>query len=832
VIDPRDPNFASTPVSPERPLLPYAPAPVADSESTRPAVTVVTPFFNTGEVFHETAACLLGFDARDPLGRIASGQSLQNFEWIIVNDASTDPDALRVLNAYRVLSAVDRRIRVVDHEHNHGLPAARNTGFREARADFVFFLDSDDLIEPTTLEKSALHLLCNPEFAFVKGNTVGFAAQEYLWEKGFHDREALLEENLVTATTMVRASVLHEVGGFDETIRGGMEDWEFWLRCAAHGHWGDTIPEFLDWYRRRDQQHAAWENISQSSKRERFLHRIRTGHPHIFAGRFPAPERAWHMPFSPPAPAIDAADFSNPLSKPRPRLLMLVPWLRMGGADRFNLDLARYLSDHAGWDITIATTLPGHPWLPEFASITPDVFCLDHLARPPHIPRLIDHLITSRRPDVVMVTNCQLGYFLLPWLRTRHPETTFVDFNHMEEPHWQGGGHPRTGAGYQPHLDLSIVVSGYLKRWMSDPPRSADPERIEVCHINADTTVFRPDAEARAEWRAELGIPESTPVILYAARICPQKQPHVFVRTMELLARSGREFVALVAGDGELQPQLEASIASSRLGGRVRLLGPVAADRMPGLMAAADIFFLPSLWEGIAMSIYEAMATGLCVVGADVGGQAELVTPDTGVLLPFPTRDAELEAVAYSDTISILFDQPERMRSLGAAARLRIARHFELASMGERMLGYFERAHRLRRERPRPLIPEAFARELALQGVEMMRVQGLNEELWPFRQRCMDLDRAVANSGEEAQRNAEAAAVLAHLESSRPWRAIQALKSTQPYQILARARFGPDWRAVDLKEPPHLRLARIRNSRAYRLVVVVRSLDPRRLFRS
>src|SRR6185369_150205 len=105
----------------------------------------------------------------------------------------------------------------------------------------VFFLDSDDLIEPTTLEKSALHLACNPEFAFVKGYSVGFGAQEYLWSRGFHSGAAMLQENLVTATTMVRRSVLQSLGGFDESIRRGMEDWEFWLRAAGKGHWGETI---------------------------------------------------------------------------------------------------------------------------------------------------------------------------------------------------------------------------------------------------------------------------------------------------------------------------------------------------------------------------------------------------------------------------------------------------------------------------------------------------------------------------------------------------------------------------------------------------------------
>lgn len=907
MIDPRHPNYESTPVSADRARFHYAPSPLERGERrVTPAVSVITPFYNTGEIFHETAACLLGGhalavvkDEREGLGERGGrgksrwantcGQSLQNFEWIIVNDGSNDSDALRVLDEYRELAARDGRVRIIDHAKNHGLPGARNTGWRAARGPLVFFLDSDDLIEPTTLEKSAMHLACNPEFAFVKGYSVGFGAQEYLWSHGFHSRGGMLDQNLVTATTMVRRSVLHALGGFDESIRRGMEDWEFWLRAAALGHWGETIPEYLDWYRRRDNQHAAWDNIAREDKRTQFLSRIRASHGHIFEGEFPGPERAWHMPFMYPGnPMSDGGSrvsdvnawtsdatqptsdiLLNPLVKRSQRLLMILPWLRMGGADRFNLDLVRYLTTRAAptWEVTIATTLSGHPWMPEFSALTPDVFALDHLARMPQYPRMLDHLIASRRPDVVMVSNSQLGYFLVPYLRSRHPETTFVDFNHMEEPHWQNGGHPRTGSGYQEQLDLSIVVSGHLKRWMCEQPRRADPERIEVCHINADSTTFRPDAAGRAEWRAELEIDDDTPVILYAARLCAQKQPMVFGRTMELMARGTglptldsagiaasmkalgakrpehgpespchgrRKFIALVAGDGEYYGELETFIKEHGLHSSVRMLGSIPAVKMPSLMAAADIFFLPSQWEGIALSIYEAMAAGLCVVGADVGGQAELVTQETGVLLRFPKRSGELEAAEYASTLGALIARPERIATIGAAARARIREHFELDSMGARMLAHFAKARRLSREKPRQTISEGFARELALQGMEMMRVQELAEDLWPFRQKYFDLVSSgnAAASAEDAARNAEAADVLARLERSRSWRAIQVIKESPPYRLLARARFGADWQLVDPKEPAAVRLSRIQRSRAYQAAVIVEKLDPRHVYRS
>ena len=80
------------------------------------------------------------------------------------------------------------------------------------------------------------------------------------------------------------------------------------------------------------------------------------------------------------------------------------------------------------------------------------------------------------------------------------------------------------------------------------------------------------------------------------------------------------------------------------------------------LLAAADMFFLPSEWEGIALSVYEALACGVPVVGADVGGQRELVTLECGVLIDRGTE--EDEARQYATVLARLLDEP---RSNGKA---------------------------------------------------------------------------------------------------------------------------------------------------------------------
>src|SRR5882762_1568077 len=244
MISATHPDYSNTPVSAARPSFGYAPL----EHKGAPRVTIVTPFYNTGEVFHETASSVMR-------------QSFQEWEWLIVNDGSKDPEALKVLSQYRNF---DPRIRIIEHMENRGLPAARNTGFKEARSEYVVLLDSDDLLEPTAVEKWVWYLESHPECSFVSGYSVGFGATEYLWSSGFHDGPEFLRQNMVNVTSIVRRSVHEAVGGFNEEMRAGLEDWEFWLRCASQGYWGDTIPEHLDWYRRRKDHGDRWQGLDSN----------------------------------------------------------------------------------------------------------------------------------------------------------------------------------------------------------------------------------------------------------------------------------------------------------------------------------------------------------------------------------------------------------------------------------------------------------------------------------------------------------------------------------------------------------------------------------------
>ena len=681
-------DFTNTPTSEQRPAFHYVPK----DPSVKPAVSIVTAFFNTGSVFKETAQSVFN-------------QSFQQWEWIIINDGSSDSEAQSVLNEYR---GIDPRIRIIDLPDNLGPANAYNVGFQEAKTEYVVKLDSDDLLEPTAVEQWLWFMISFPEHAFVKGYSIGFGSQEYLWRRGFERNRAFLLENWVDSNCMIRKSVHKAVGGYDVSIQNGFEDWDFWLRSANHGFWGAIIPEFLNWYRRRPLNSRPWPTLKSPLKRHLFRVGLWKKYGKLFF-RFPKIRRRTEGIYR---SVPDDVPFPNQLDKKRNRILMVLPWMTMGGADKFNLDFIEQMIG-AGYEVSICTTVNGpSPWVREFGSRTPDIMLLPNFIRLSDYPRFIRYMIESRRIDIVFISNSNLGYKLLPYLRSRCRGVTFVDYSHMEEENFLGGGFPRFATGYQNLLDCNIVSSNYLKNWMVK--HGGDGDRIEVCHTNIDTEKWNPDLFETLNIRRSLGISEDVPLVIYAARFCYQKRPQLLVKIIRKMLHKKTDCVFLIVGNGELATYLKLSLWRQRKQKRVFLLKSVSNEKMRSLMAASDILLLPSLQEGIALTLFEAMASKTVPVSADVGGQRELVTPECGYLIPIGGDELNRYCTALKD----LIENPEKCSSMANAARERVIEHFHINQMKTKMLDVLDRAKETTGQGNFPLFDDGLGREIAAMAID------------------------------------------------------------------------------------------------------------------
>lgn len=235
----------------------------------------------------------------------------------------------------------------------------------------------------------------------------------------------------------------------------------------------------------------------------------------------------------------------------------------------------------------------------------------------------------------------------------------------------------RTRVLYRRLVRAAAAISPAVQRRLVEG--GVGPERTRLIWSAIDPARVAP-RRTRAEVRGELGAGDADRVVLAAGALVPRKGFDVLV---EALARLERGRLWIAGGGDEARADLAARIDRLGLGERARLLG--ARDDVPDLLAAADVFAMPSRAEGLGIAALEAMAAGLPVVASAVGGLADVVLDgETGRLVP-PD-----DVAALAGALAELLEDPARAALLGTAGRARVAAQFT----SERMVDAYEALYR------------------------------------------------------------------------------------------------------------------------------------------
>ena len=194
-------------------------------------VSIVVPCFNPSAWLLDavTSAC---------------AQTYSRVEIVLVNDG-TERDECRAH-----IEKASHKVSVYLEQPNRGLPAARNTGFRAAHGRYVLPLDADDLLEPAYVAECVAAIKSAPEAAFVYTDRLVFGSHSYINRLPDYNLYTLLNHNFLTYAALIRKEDWEQAGGYDESMRLGYEDWEFWLRLGSRGRFGRHLPMPLFRYRR------------------------------------------------------------------------------------------------------------------------------------------------------------------------------------------------------------------------------------------------------------------------------------------------------------------------------------------------------------------------------------------------------------------------------------------------------------------------------------------------------------------------------------------------------------------------------------------------------
>ena len=181
--------------------------------------------------------------------------------------------------------------------------------------------------------------------------------------------------------------------------------------------------------------------------------------------------------------------------------------------------------------------------------------------------------------------------------------------------------------------------------------------------------------------RRDLGLNEGDIFILSIGRLTHQKGHEFLIQAMSKVVSRFPNVTGGICGDGPLRSQLEKQIKEADLSDYVRLLG--AWEDISPLLASADIFILPSRWEGLSRALMEAMAAGLPVIATQVDGTKDLIIDGVnGVMVP--SEDVE----ALADSILELIDKAEMRKNIAAAGQAHVLQRHSVDDMCRKYYDY------------------------------------------------------------------------------------------------------------------------------------------------
>lgn len=262
---------------------------------------------------------------------------------------------------------------------------------------------------------------------------------------------------------------------------------------------------------------------------------------------------------------------------------------------------------------------------------------------------------------------------------------------HEYSPAWETAIYKGIESYMAKHCDRLIFVNDEERRdvidwgWMP-------ADRCHTVYNSADLVHFHPRHRRTSgrQFRERVGLTADEFVICVVGRFDAQKQPLILPKiatALEALLGDRVPWKLLVVGAGSLEEKLRTAIAEARMDHRITILG---WQRKPeDIFHASDVMLLPSLWEGLPLTLLEAASAGLPIVASEIKGNRECVTPDTGFLIP-PS-----DPRAYAWALSVLAQHPDLAASMSRNARQRAESLFDavqnngqIAELYHRLLGF------------------------------------------------------------------------------------------------------------------------------------------------
>ncbi len=352
------------------------------------------------------------------------------------------------------------------------------------------------------------------------------------------------------------------------------------------------------------------------------------------------------------------------------RVLWLTKGLGLGGAERLLTLMAPKL-DRERYTVDVAYLLP---WKDAFADdlgrAGVDVICLG-ARRTMELdwPGRLRQLLKDRRYAIVH-THSPVPAVAARSMVRRPTHLVHTEHNMWDRYRWPTyASNALSYARNDAVLAVSDGVAGSIERpWWA---RIGKAPAVETLLHGVEPGEVPRGPEARATARAALGLHERTPVVGCVANLTPKKDHAGLLEAIGQVRAQVPDVVLLLIGTGPLEAELRANVQQQGLQDAVRFLG--SRNDVPDLLPSLDGFVLGSRYEGLPISLLEAMAAEVPCVATAVGGIPEAVTDGVeGRLVPPGHPDTLAQALAG------LLQDPELRSAMGAAGRQRVIADFSI----------------------------------------------------------------------------------------------------------------------------------------------------------
>ncbi len=618
-----------------------------------PLVSIVVPYFNRADTIDETIQSVFA-------------QTFSDHELILVDDGSTDQESVKKLEQLRI----DYPTIIILEQKNQGVAAARNNGISKARGKYIVCLDSDDIIDPTYVEKCLIVLELNQDIGLTTTYRKDFGVITDEFRGAPYEPIELFKNNMVTTAAMFRKKAWEVSGGYKSDI--GYEDWEFWLTLAEHGFWGKLLPEFLFSYRVAmssrfmEDKEAHWNNIKIiQNMHKQYAKKIKQIASQRRVSKLITTKETLFQNLS------NKVDYHKQDNK-KPRVLVTIPWMTFGGAETLIYNYCQEIK--SGFNITFMTGLESkHEWEYKFKEITPNVYHLANLFEDKqYYLEFILNYIKTRDIQILHIIHNGFTFEMLSEIKKHFPDLKVIVtmFNDRVD-------YFLDSTNYSDYINVYTSDNSRVTKHYQEILGNSVSTRVIPNGIDCYST-FRADLFDRTKERDTLGLSENDIAVFFVGRLSEEKNPDVFVEVAKkinlMIGKKPIKFYMI--GDGDMRNQIEEMISKSKAK-NVRYLGYFNNLEVARLMSAADIFMLPSSIEGFPLSILEAMAMRLAVVASDVGAVAEVLNDGVD---GFVVKPGNIEEI--TKTIIKLESDRDLLRKVKVGARNKVEDNYSNTILG------------------------------------------------------------------------------------------------------------------------------------------------------